>query len=488
MLHPILHYVLTFLFWGSVTGYTVVIALLVVSVMSENRRPINTLGWVTALIFFPVGGAVLYFLFGRSLRNVRMISRRKRRKLLEASRPSQVPRLPRNISPENRQRVRLGYNVAVATLYPDNSIEIFNTGDRLYSRLFDDLRAASEYINLQFYIISNDSLGGELCEILIDRARAGVKVRVIYDFIGSHGKKSRELFSRLKENGVEVHAFFRIQFPDKISRINWRNHRKVVVVDGRVGYIGGFNMADRYMDGGSFALWRDLMVRVTGPAVSGLQNQFAIDWNFMGHPLLTDATPSVADKVTGEESDIIEGVTAQILPSGPTNRWPATGFMFFKAISGARNRVWIQTPYFLPGDELLRALQCAAMSGVDVRVMTPVRSDSSVLTYASNSFIEECLNCGIKFFQFKPGMLHSKLLIVDEDFSTLGSTNFDYRSFDHNFEENIVMYSREVNEALARLYLADQKESHRVRGAEWKLRPRRVKILEAVSRLFSPIL
>lgn len=265
----ILHYLLLFLLWGGGIAYVALIAMLVLNVITENRNPLSTLGWITALVFIPVVGPLLYFLFGRSLRNVRMISRRNRRRLLKSETNSPLPRLDRSFSPENRQRVRLGYAVADAILYPDNSIEVFNSGQELYDAMFADLKVARSYINVQFYIIANDRLGRRLCDILIDRARAGVKVRVIYDYIGSIGKDSLQLFNRLKENGVEVHAFFRIQFPDKISRLNWRNHRKVVVIDGEKGYIGGFNVAERYLDGGRFDLWRDLMVRVGGRWLPG---------------------------------------------------------------------------------------------------------------------------------------------------------------------------------------------------------------------------
>lgn len=481
---PVLHQLLVILLWGGVVAYVALMAMLVVNVITENRNPLSTLGWVTALLFIPVGGAILYFLFGRSLRNVRMISRRNRRRLLRAESHAPLPRLDRSFSPENRQRIRLGYAVAGAMLYPDNSVEVFNSGKKLFRTMFADLRAARSYINVQFYIIANDVLGRELCDILVDRAQAGVKVRVIYDYIGSIGKESLSLFNRLKENGVEVHAFFRIQFPDKISRLNWRNHCKVVVIDGEVGYIGGFNVATRYVDGGKFDLWRDLMVRVGGPVLAGLQNHFAIDWNFMGHPLLTDA---VNPKPVSRKG-AVDGVLAQIVASGPTNRWAPTGYMFFKAISGAKRRVWLQTPYFLPGDDLLKALQCAALSGVDVRVMVPRKSDSAILTYASNSFVEDCLLAGIKVLFFRPGMLHSKLLIIDDDFSTLGSTNFDYRSFEHNFEENIVMYSAEANALLASLYADDEKGCDRIRLSQWNTRPRREKMRESLCRLLSPIL
>ena len=431
-----------------------------------------------------MGGPLLYFFVGRSLRGERMISRRNRRRLINSEPHTPLPRLDRRLSPMGRRCIRLAYSVADAMLYPGNSVEIFNSGEPLFRSLFADLEKATDYINLQFYIIANDNVGRRLRDILVRKAASGVKVRVIYDYIGSFGGHARELFRSMREAGVETHAFFRIQFPDKLGRLNWRNHRKVVVIDGKTGYIGGFNVARRYMDGGSFDCWRDLMVRLTGPAVAGLQANFAIDWKFMGCHLLTDPIRPDSPPAPGAIAD----VSAQIVASGPTGRWTGSLFMYFKAICGATRRAWIQTPYFLPSDDLLTALQTAALSGVDVRVMVPDKSDSTILTYATDSFIEECLLAGIKVYRFKAGMLHSKLLIVDDDFSTLGSTNFDYRSFDHNFEGNIVMYSREANSRLSEFFEADLRECRRLRLSHWNRRPRKAKILESLCRLLSPVL
>ena len=478
-------HLLQLLIRGGVVAYVVLIVVLVVNVLGEKRNPRSTLAWVMALILFPVGGALIYFFLGRSLRNVKMISRRNRRKLINSKPRAPLPKLDLEFSAENRQLVRLAGSVADAELYTGNAVEIFNNGTALFERFFADLREAREYINLQFYIIACDALGRRLHDILCQKAREGVKVRVIYDYVGSFGSKSREFFRSMRRAGVDAHAFFRIEFPNKLSLINWRNHRKVAVIDGRLGYIGGFNIADRYLGGGKFDIWRDLMVRVEGPAVAGLQSNFAIDWKFMGHPLLTDHISTAPVECSG---DAIPDVRAQLVASGPTSRWAGSLFMYFKAISGAKRRAWIQTPYFLPSDDLLKALQSAALSGVDVRVMVPLTSDSAVLAYASDSFVEECLLAGIKVFKCKPGMLHAKLLIIDDDYVSLGSTNFDYRSFDHNFEENIVMYSHTVNSRLAELYKADERNCTRLRLSTWNKRRRRKKALEALSRLLSPVL
>ncbi|MDE6860815.1 MAG: cardiolipin synthase [Duncaniella sp.] len=472
------------LLWGLLVAYGVLIICVIGIVLSENRNPLKSLAWVTGLLLFPVGGVILYFLFGRSIKNVKMISRRNRRKLLKQEDAQPLPRINREISVENRQIIRLGYSIAGAIFYTGNDLRVFNDGKSHFKYLFDDLRNATTYINLQFYIIANDALGRELRDILIDRARHGVKVRVIYDYIGSFDARRRDFFKKLRENGVEVHSFFRLAFPNHINRVNWRNHRKVVVIDGKTGYIGGMNVAERYITGKPFGKWRDTAVRITGPAVAGLQYNFAVDWKFMGHALLCDDVSSTPSPVPGS----IGNVMVQLITSGPTNRWGNMLLIFLKAISTAKRRVFLQTPYFLPSDGLLKALESAALSGVDVRVMLPRRSDSWILTYASRSYVEECLLAGIKIYLYEAGMLHGKVLVVDDDFASTGSTNFDFRSFEHNFEENVVTYSEEVNTELAGQFMEDTKECTRLKLAEWNRRPRRDKAKESIFRLLSPIL
>ena len=472
------------LWWSLGVGYAILILCVIGIVISENRNPLKALGWVTALLLFPVGGIILYFVFGRSIRNVRMISRRNRRKLLKHEGTQPLPKLDRELSPENRQRIRLAYSIGGANLYTGNDIRIFTDGRSFFDELFDDLKKAREYINLQFYIIASDPLGRQLRDILIERARAGVKVRVIYDYIGSFDARRRDFFQRMKENGVEVHSFFRLSFPSHVNRLNWRNHRKVVVIDGRIGYIGGMNVAERYMGSFDGGKWRDTAARIAGPCVGALQYHFAVDWKFMGHDLLCDPVAGWSKDDGAEVSD----ATLQVLASGPNDRWGNMTLLFYKAISTARRRVWLQTPYFLPSDGLMKALESAALAGVDVRVMMPRRSDSRILTYASHSYVEECLLAGVKVYLYDAGMLHAKVLIVDNDFSTLGSTNFDFRSLEHNFEENLVMYSNEANRILAQGFEEDSKDCSKLKIAEWNRRDRRRKVQESIYRLLSPIL
>lgn len=476
----------TAIFYTLVAAYVLLVAWLVVAVLSESRNPLKTIAWVMALILFPVGGIVLYFFFGRSLRGTRMISRRNRKRLMAASwAPGAPAKLPGKMTSETRKLVRLASVVSDTPYSDNNAVTIYQDGKSHFKALFNDLANARHSINLQYYIIANDKLGRRLRDLLIEKAKQGVKVRVIYDYIGSFDARRRNFFMTMKEHGIEVHAFFKINFASKLSRVNWRNHRKVVVIDDEVGYIGGMNIADRYVDGGKqFALWRDTMVRITGPGVAALKYNFAVDWKFMGQSLLSDDPHGPADHA----ASLTEGVGVQFVTSGPTERWQNMSLLIQKAIGVAKKRIWIQTPYFLPSDSLLSSLQAAALAGVDVRVMMPRRCDSALLTYASRSFVEECLLAGIKVLFFLPGMHHAKVLIVDDEFSTIGSTNFDFRSFEHNFEENILLYSPQTNRQLAKQFLRDASHSQRVTMSEWSRRSRSSRIKESLSRLLSPVL
>jgi len=451
-------------------------------VVSENRNPVKSLAWVTVLLVVPVVGLVLYIVFGRNIQTKRIISRRNIRKLrrIEAAgeRDHGYVRRP----DRNMPQATLAYALSGSNYYEGNSAEIYDNGTDKFNALLRDIRAARSYINMQYYIVADDRIGRVVMDALMERARAGVKVRLIYDHVGSF-KLSRKALRRLKEAGVEAYPFFKVAFPPFGTRINWRNHRKIVVIDGKTGYIGGMNVADRYIDGGKmFDVWRDLHLRIEGPAVYSLQQSFAIDWNFMGQPLIEDAPSEIV--VTPDS----QAIGMQLVTGGPTNQWLNMTLMFQQAIAGARKCVYIQTPYFIPTEGLMHALQIAALSKVDVRLMVPRRSDSDMLRWASFSYVQECLRAGIKVYFYEKGMLHSKAIIVDDDFCTVGSANFDFRSFEYNFEANLLLYSPDFNARLKELFMRDLADSRRITPAAWRHRPVLEKALESVMRLFSPIL
>ncbi len=468
---------LNWIYWALAAIYAATVLAIVGVVLSENRNPVKSLAWITVLLTIPGIGILLYIFFGRNIKNTRMISRRNKRRLRRNDSETAKSSDTSFLSPTERQQVEMGRALTGAQLHSGNDVTVFNDGTAKFNALLADIESAREYIHVQYYILSDDETGRRLAEALLRKAAEGVRVRVIYDHIGSFGT-SNAFFRRLREGGVEIHPFFRVAFPLLATRINWRNHRKICVIDGKTGYIGGMNIADRYMHGGKFGKWRDTHLRITGPAVGALEYSFAVDWSFMGNPLVTekvDTTPC------GESA-------MQMLRSGPTSEWSNVEFMMIKAIGNARKRVYIQTPYFLPTEGILRALQTAALARVDVRVMIPAHSDSRVLTYASRSYVMECLRAGIKIYFYEAGMLHSKTMMIDDSFSAVGSANIDFRSFEHNFEATMFIYSPEINSRLCRQFIADQHECTRVFQPEWRVRPLRHKILESLTRLLSPIL
>ena len=448
--------------------------------VSENRNPVKSLAWVTVLLVVPVVGLVLYIVFGRNIQNKRIISRRNRRKLRRLGAGGGTDPAKIEDAGAVMPQINLAYALCGSHYYEGNDVGIFDNGQEKFDALLADIAAARSYINMQYYIIVNDNIGIRVMEALMERARAGVKVRLIYDHVGSF-KLSNRYLRRLKEAGVEAYPFFKVVFPPFGTRINWRNHRKIVVIDGKVGYIGGMNVADRYVDGGKlFDVWRDLHLRVEGPAVFALQQSFAVDWNFMGQPLLEEGP--LATAVKGHS------VGMQLVTGGPTTQWLNMTLVFQQAIARARKCIYIQTPYFIPSEGLVHALQVAALSKVDVRLMIPRRSDSDMLRWASFSYVQECLRAGIKVYLYEKGMLHSKAIIIDDDFCTVGSTNFDFRSFEHNFEANMLIYSTDFNARMKALFVRDMRDSRRVTSSAWRHRPWREKALESVMRLFSPIL
>ncbi len=470
----------SFLYWASVIVYAITIFSVIGVILSENRNPVKSLAWVTVLLLFPAVGLVLYFFFGRSFKHIHMISRRNKRRLRRNEKSLNIDYSSISLTAESLQQIKLAHSLSGALYYPDNNVEIFTSGSEKFEALKRDLNDAQQYIHLQYYIFEDDETGKQIRDILIERAKAGVRVRVIYDHVGSFRTKKR-FFKEMQNAGIMVYPFFRVAFPPFATRINWRNHRKICVIDGKIGYIGGMNIADRYIKGVPYGVWRDTHLRITGPAINSLQYSFAVDWNFMGQPLPNENT----EPTTPANN---EHAGMQMVTSGPTNRWNDIALVYLKAIANAKKSILIQTPYFLPTESLLRALISAALSKVEVRIMIPRQSDSSMLRYASFSYIRECLRAGIKIYLYDAGMLHSKTLTIDDEFSSVGSTNFDFRSFEHNFECNMFIYSKDVNKRMREIFAQDLKECSRISPAKWDKRPGIEKAKESIIRLLSPIL
>ena len=451
-------------------------------VLGENRNPVKSIAWVLVLMLLPVVGLAIYLIFGRSLKGMRLISRSDLRELRNMTAFDDHAELKQSLSESSRQIVSLVNKLVGSHLFIGNDIDIFTTGQEKYESLLADIEQARDYIHLQYFIIENDEVGQRMIDLLMDKAQQGVQVRVLYDYVGSFYFKPRVL-KRMRRAGIEVHPFLEVSLANVAFRINWRNHRKIVVIDGKIGYVGGMNIANRYVNGDKhWSPWRDTHLRISGEAVAALQYSFAIDWNFTTRKLLTSPTMHYDEPLV--KTDYV----VQMMSSGPTNRWNNISFVFFKAITLARSRVYVQTPYFLPSDALLKALQSAALAGVDVRIMIPRRPDSLMLRLATGSYIKECMQSGIKVYFYEPTVMHAKVVIVDDEFVTTGSTNFDFRSFEHNFEFNALIYSKEFNLKMRDIFEADIQQCTRLSMGTWKKRPVVQKAMESLVRLISPIL
>lgn len=457
----------------------------VIVIISENRNPVKSIAWISVLMFIPVIGFIFYLFFGRDQRSQRMISRKGKRKLkrLVEKNKSISDTDDIGLDAEIIQQIKLGYNLTGASLTHNNKITLFTDGKAKFEALFKDIAEARSFIHLQYYIFDNDDIGSELKKLLIEKAKSGVEVRILYDDVGCWSWRiGHHYFDDLIAVGVQAKPFFKVTFPQLANKLNYRNHRKVVIIDGNKGYLGGMNVADRYREGVSWGVWRDTHIKIEGNAVHELQSIFLVDWNFTTNELLSKQAyfPKIEPNMGKEK--------VQLVTSGPLDENKPIALMFLKGITTAKERIYIQTPYFLPSNEFIYAIQIAALSGVDVRIMMPERSDSPILQKASQSYVTQMLRAGVKIYFYTSGFMHAKAMIIDNEFTTIGSTNFDFRSFEQNFEINAFIYGRDFNSIYAAEFEKDRKNCRRITLRSWKKRPMWRKITESFLRLLSPLL
>ena len=455
----------------------VVAAIAIIHVLMDNRQPAKTMAWVLVIGVIPIVGVVFYLFFGINHRKERIISQGQMDELTKRSMLSFVGQHNFRVPERQKPLVDLFVNQNLALPFKDNQIDIMTDGYAFFPELLKDIAEATHHVHINMYIFENDALGRLVADALMTKARQGVKVRVIYDDVGCWRVESR-FFEQMREAGVEVAPFLPVRFPSFTSKVNYRNHRKIIVIDGRIGYIGGMNIARRYVS----TKWRDTMLRVQGGVVYALQRAFLVDWYFVDHTLITD-------RVYYPESQEVNNCLAQVVTSGPMARYPEIMQGFVRIILAARRYIYIETPYFLPNEPILFALKTAALAGVDVRVMCPLSSDARFLDWASRSYLREIHEAGAHVYLYKPGFLHSKLLISDDSLVSCGSTNVDFRSLENNFEANVFIYDEGTALRLKKVFLDDQSQTVLLGDVPNRLHPKfYARLWESFTRLVSPLL
>ena len=457
---------------------TVIVTIVVV--VLDNRNPVKTLAWVLVLSFLPVIGLVLYFFFGRDIRREKLISKRGYDRLTKYPLAEFYQQKSSDSLNEKHPLIRFFRNVNGALPFEGNTVRTFTDGYQMFQSLLEAIERAHHHIHLQFYIFEDDAAGRMVSDALIKKAKEGVEIRLLYDDVGSW-KVDHSFFERMREAGIETRGFLKVRFPMFTSKVNYRNHRKVVIIDGCVGFVGGMNIALRYLKGVSWGIWRDTHIRVEGSAVYGLQVSFLTDWYAADRSLITSSCYFPEISSNGES-------LVQIVTSNPIGGMESIVQGLLIAITISRKYFYIQTPYLLPTEPILMGLKTAALGGVDVRIMIPERSDSRIAHLASLSYLEELIKSGVKIYRYKKGFLHSKMMVSDDTLSTVGSTNMDFRSFEHNFEVNAFLYDRLSAQKMKSIFLDDQKDAELVSLKEWRMRPWYQKVAESVIRLFAPLL
>lgn len=470
--------------------YFLTVVSIVFNVILENRNPVRTLAWIIVLVTVPLIGFLFYLYFGVNYRKVKMFSMKglgdmKWLQYMSEDQKQLIQKsefLDKREPWEVRKLMTLLLNNSKALLTRYNRVEVLNNGEETFPAIFEALRQAKKFIHLEYYIVQPGRLTTELKDLLIEKAQDGVEVRIIYDDVGCWSM-TREFIREVRNAGIQIYPFLPVRFHHLANKANYRNHRKIIVIDGEVGFVGGLNFADRYLDGvPDIGIWRDTHLKVMGEVVTSLQIVFLIDWYFVRQELLLDKNEYLPYKKA-------EGkVVVQTVASGPDSDWASIQQAYFTLISIAKKYVYISTPYFMPGETTLNILKTAAMSGVDVRIMLPHKSDSRLTYWCTRSYVEELLVAGVKVYWYQKGINHSKVIVVDGMMASVGTANMDIRSFEQNFEVSLIIYDREVVKKLAADFLKDLKVSTEGAIQRWKFRPKREKICESVARLFAPVL
>lgn len=491
--------------WGWLLGHIFYINLLfsVAIVFFQRKDPKTVWTWLLALNFIPVFGILFYMLFSQDYRKSKMFRVKEVEDRLECSARNQeafIRKYAQGLlgTMEERYSDLVFYNLETsgAVLTMDNKVDIFSDGEEKFKDLRQELSTATQYIHIQYYIIKNDEVFNSIIPILLDKVGKGVEVRILCDGMGGRFMPKKR-WQQLREAGIKIAIFFPAFLGRLNLRVNYRNHRKIVVIDGKTGYVGGFNIGREYISKDpKFGYWRDTHLKLTGDSVAALQIRFALDWNYAAREnLFKDMKyfTGVREVEDGEEAyaSVIpeqEMVGIQIIASGPDTAERQIRDNYLELFHKASHHIYIQTPYFVPDDAILSALCIAARSGVDVRLMIPCKPDHPFVYWATYSYVGDLIKAGARCYTYENGFLHAKGVMVDGCVSCYGTANMDIRSFELNFEVNAVIYNEKTTERLETLFLEDLPHCKEITVHGYENRGLWIRFKEQCSRLLSPLL
>lgn len=469
---------------------TISVVLIGVVIFFENRNPSRTMTWLIVLAVFPIVGFFLYLFLGRNYRRRRMF---KEKAKVDADKFVQLERstplysaVPMQKVPEHQLRFfKLANRIGNTPISFHSHTRVLTNGTETFSEIIFAIEKAQHHVHLEYFIVRDDDISHRIKNLLIQKAKEGVEIRFIYDSVGCW-KLPDDYIEQLREAGVQIEPFFPVTFPFFNNKINFRNHRKIIVVDGQVGFVGGLNIGDEYLGKHPyFGHWRDTHLKIEGEAVRSLQIVFLLDWFYvtnekvLSHSYLSPVLKEYDEEKTG-------GV--QIIASGPDHEWEVIKKLYFSMITSAKHSILISSPYLIPDEDILSALKIAALSGVDVKIILPNKPDHKLVFWATRSYFTELLEAGVCIYLYHKGFMHSKVVIVDEELASIGSANMDMRSFHLNFEVNAFLFRNESVQKLVKDFEQDLQDSNKVIESEYKKRKLHHRFYESVARLFSPLL
>lgn len=474
--------------WAILVGvnYALAIALIIV-ILFKQLTPSKTLSYIIVLMVLPFLGLLVYVLFGQDYRKSKIFDRKNilnqsivKNLLKDLTLTKHHFQTIESVLGDKSKIISLLYSGGDSKLTIHNELKVLKNGEEKFEALIEDLKNAKHHIHLEYYIFTDDVIGTNVIDLLCKKSEEGVEVRLIFDDVGS--KIASKSKSKLKLSGVQFHAFMPVLFPRFTGKMNYRDHRKIAIIDGEIGYVGGINISDDYININKEVYWRDTHLKITGDAVKHLQILFFTGWNFV-----TGNTVELS-KIYFPETHIDSVRGVQIIGSGPDTDWPYIKEAVFSAITTASNYLYLTTPYFIPNDEIIVALQTAARSGVDVRLLIPKKSDSWISGSATNSYLNHLLEAGVKVYLYEKGFVHAKTLVMDDEVCSIGTANMDFRSYEINFEVTAFLYDKPTCLELKEQFEDDLKSASIMDLDQWNNRPLYYKFLESIARLLAPLL